>query len=284
VNKFPCGNVNRSVSTRIPNNARLWKERAEIDYIGPFVKAWAAFNAWFREESGSRKDRVGLEYVKTHVNPVRSEIIPLLAPAENGPDGRPRPDSEDAQELKLLVADLHKFLEQYRIEVMRDNDVLEQITFSLVAIRQRLALPQTTVNRSITYTVNRQNGQWISTVVRGTGEVTATIAQPDYDENGLIVHPQYVLLSATMQGSLRGLYQTCCPRPLSNLLVGTERPIIAGEQSFRCTSEELFFGLVEVIYALRNSLLHGELQPDERAFRTYEPAYRIVMRFLNCVR
>lgn len=42
---------------RLPNNARLWKERAEIDYIGPFVKAWAAFNAWFREESGSRRDR-----------------------------------------------------------------------------------------------------------------------------------------------------------------------------------------------------------------------------------
>jgi len=92
---------------RLPNNARLWKERAEIDYIGPFVKAWAAFNAWFRKESGSRRDRDGLEYVKAHANPVRSEIIPLLAALENGPDGRARPDGEDAQELKLLVAELH---------------------------------------------------------------------------------------------------------------------------------------------------------------------------------
>ena len=25
----------------LPENARLWLERAEIDYIGPFVKAWA---------------------------------------------------------------------------------------------------------------------------------------------------------------------------------------------------------------------------------------------------
>ena len=119
--------------------------------------------------------------------------------------------------------------------------------------------------------------------VRGV-RIAATITQADYNEGALIVHPQYVGLSATMQGHLRGLYQVCCPRPLSNLLVGGERPIVAGELEFRCTSEELFFGLVEVIYALRNSLLHGELQPDERAFRTYEPAYRIVMRFLNCVR
>lgn len=269
---------------RLPNNARLWKERAEIDYIGPFVKAWAAFNAWFREEAGSRKDRDGLEFVKTRVNPVRSEIIPLLSPLTNGPDGRPRPDSEEAQELKLLVGELHRFLEQYRIEVVREGDVLEQITFTSVAIRQRLALPQVTSNRAITFTVNKQAGQWVSTVSNRSGAPVATIVQTDYDEAGLIVHPQYVGLSPTMQGHLRGLYQTCCPRPLSNLLVGAERPIIAGETEFRCTSQDLYFGLVEVIYALRNSLLHGELQPDERAFRTYEPAYRIVMRFLNCVR
>jgi hypothetical protein len=268
---------------RLPNNARLWKERAEIDYIGPFVKAWAAFNAWFREESGSRKDREGLEYVKTHANPVRSVILPLLAPAENGLDGRPIPDSEDAQELKLLIAELHKSLEQFRIEVMNESDVLEQITFSSVAIRRRLSLPQSKTSNSIIYTVNKQSGQWISTVANRTGLITTTITQTEYEESGLITHPQYAALSPTKQGHLRGLYQACCPRPLSNLLTGTERPIVAGEQSFRCMSEELFFGLVEVIYALRNSLLHGELQPDERAFKSYEPAYRIVMRFLNCV-
>lgn len=269
---------------RLPNNARLWKERAEIDYIGPFVKAWAAFNAWFREEAGTRRDREGLDFVKSRANPVRSEILPLLAPPENGPDGRPRPDSEDAQELKLLIADLHKALEQYRIEVGREDHSLERITFTSVAIRQRLPLPQTTVSRLITYKVNKQNGLWVSTVENRTGQIAATITQTSYDEGELIVHPHYVALSQTMQVYLRGLYQTCCPRPMSNLLVGTEPTIVAGEQGFRCTSEELFFGLVEVIYALRNSLLHGELQPDEQAFRTYEPAYRIVMRFLNCVR
>lgn len=269
---------------RLPNNARLWKERAEIDYIGPFVKAWAAFNAWFREEAGSRQDRAGLEYVKTRVNPVRSEIIPLLRPRENGPDGRPRPEREEALELKLLIADLHRFLEAYQIEVVRDEDVLERITFTSVAIRPRLQLPQSTVNSGITFTVDRQNGQWVSTVTNRAGRIAATITQVDYDEAQLVVHPQYTCLSATKQGHLRGLYQVCCPRPLSNLFAGAERPIVAGDLEFRCTSEELFFGVVEVIYALRNSLLHGELQPDERAFRAYEPAYRIVMRFLNCVR
>jgi hypothetical protein len=44
----------------LPESARLWLERADMDYIGPFVKAWAAFNAWFREASHKRRDVEGL--------------------------------------------------------------------------------------------------------------------------------------------------------------------------------------------------------------------------------
>ena len=36
---------------------------------------------------------------------------------------------------------------------------------------------------------------------------------------------------------------------------------------------------------MRNALLHGEIQqPHEQAFATYEPAYRIVMKFLDVLR
>ena len=37
----------------LPPHAVDWMSRAEIDYIGPFLKAWAAFNAWYRDASGS---------------------------------------------------------------------------------------------------------------------------------------------------------------------------------------------------------------------------------------
>ena len=263
---------------RLPQNARLWKERAEIDYIGPFVKAWAAFNAWFREETGSRRDRDGIDYVKTRPNPVRAEILPLLAPQGSGAE------PEAAQEFKLLIADLHRLLEQFHIEVARDDDVLERITFRAVQIKRRADLPQSrTYNRHV-YTVQKTSGNWESNVVSESGVVRATVVQPQYDESALITDEQYSWLSVAQQAQLRSLYQECCPRPMSNMLVGIEPAIPAGDFHFRCTSEELLFSLIEVIYALRNSLLHGELQPDERAFRTYEPAYRIVMKFLECIR
>lgn len=42
--------------------------------------------------------------------------------------------------------------------------------------------------------------------------------------------------------------------------------------------------VIETIYAMRNALLHGEVDPDARVLACYEPAYRIVMHFLESVR
>lgn len=48
----------------LPPHAADWMNRAEIDYIGPFVKAWAAFNAWFRETSREGQERAMLNWGK----------------------------------------------------------------------------------------------------------------------------------------------------------------------------------------------------------------------------
>ena len=66
-----------------------------------------------------------------------------------------------------------------------------------------------------------------------------------------------------------------------NLLAGTEPPILAGTITFRCTCEDLFGGIIETIYRMRNMLLHGELKPDPRALACYAPAYHIVRRMLQ---
>jgi hypothetical protein len=74
------------------------------------------------------------------------------------------------------------------------------------------------------------------------------------------------------------------PRPMTDLMSGSGGPISAGDVEFRCSDIQLFAGLIEIIYAMRNALLHGELQPHDQAFAAYEPAYRIVMRFLDTLR
>jgi hypothetical protein len=45
----------------------------------------------------------------------------------------------------------------------------------------------------------------------------------------------------------------------------------------------LFAGMVEVLYEMRCTLFHGELAPTKEAVVCYEPAFRLVRRFLDCV-
>jgi hypothetical protein len=268
----------------LPENARLWLERAEIDYIGPFVKAWASFNAWYRHASNTRKDADGLRYVKQQPNPVRNAIMPLLRPVQLNGHGEIIPDDGPAQKFKLLIRDLHVCLDNFHIEVMRE-DVLERISFRAVCLGRGPTQPQVVEAYRLRYRVEKTNGRWKSTV-RSTanGDVRAEIEQDVFDVNGLQDHEQYARLSLPQRACLLDLYRRCDPRPFTDLLAGPGDPIIASDIEFRCRDEQLFAALIEVIYAMRNALLHGELQPHEQAFAAYEPAYRIVMRFLKALR
>ena len=269
----------------LPENARLWLERAEVDYIGPFVKAWASFNAWFREASGQRKDSDGLRYVKQQVNPVRSAIMPLLEPVQTDVHGNLKPDGEEAQKFKLLIRDLHVCLDTFHIEVVR-NQVLERISFREVYLGRVANTPQTLDYNRMRYRVDKANSLWKSTIssIANPADVRADIQQAKYDIAELQSHQDFANATANQRSRLLGLYQQCNPRPRTNLFEGHVERIAAGDVDFKCTEQELFTAVIEVIYAMRNALLHGELQPHEQAFAAYEPAYRIVMKFLDSLR
>ena len=101
--------------------------RAEIDYIGPFVKAWAAFNTWYRDASGQTQERGMLQYVKDQPNPVRGRTLSLLG---NGNE------TAEALNLKQAVYDLHKSLDATHVEVVRKG-VNERISLRTVCIRPK---------------------------------------------------------------------------------------------------------------------------------------------------
>ena len=71
---------------------------------------------------------------------------------------------------------------------------------------------------------------------------------------------------------------------MSDLVQGNGARLTVSTMEFRCTADNLLAGLIETIDAMRNALLHGEVDPDEQVLACYEPAYRIVMRFLGCIR
>ena len=270
---------------RPPSNATRWKERAEIEYLGPFVKAWAGFNSWFKTESGSRHDKDGLAHVKNVANPIRARILPLLAPIQRDERGDVRMEEIEATRFKLLIANLHSKLEAYALEVHK-NDKLERISFRAVCLRPGGNLPpRYEYNRHYYHVKKPSKTEWELTVSRkATGAVVQQFTLVEHSVDALTARAEYIALSPAQRAQLLSLFQQCDPRPMVDLLTGTAPPIAIGDAQFRCAPDQLFGGLVEIIYSMRNALLHGEIQPSPDVLELYEPAYRIVMRFLDCVR
>ena len=251
--------------------------RAEIDYIGPFVKAWAAFNSWYRHASGEAQERAMLEYVKSKPNPVRRNTLPLLN--DNN-------ETVDAVNLKQAVCDLQRGLDNIQLEVTR-RGVNEQISLRSVCIRPRPLQQECMERNGQEYKAVKVQGGAIKITVKSlrTTETKFKHRQARYDPNKLYELRDFNgNLSGTQRRTLRQFYDSCNPRPMHNLVQGGGPPLTIGTMQFQCSAEDLLSGLVETIYVMRNGLLHGEVDPDAQVLDCYEPAYRIVMQFLTCIR
>ncbi len=261
----------------LPPHAADWMNRAEIDYIGPFLKAWAAFNAWYRHSSGQTRERAMLEYVQSQPNSVRQGILPLL---DN--DNK----TADALAFRQAVYDLHQSLDVIHFEVTH-NDVNERISLRTVRTQFKpLNNERREYYRQEYKAVRVQDGAIEITVTSlQIDQVKFRHTQAQYDPKAVYDLPDFTAnLSARQRTTLRQFYDACNPRPMRDLVHGNGPVLTIAAMRFQCTEEDLLSGLVETIYAMRNALFHGEVAPDEKVLACYEPAYRIVMQFLTCVR
>ena len=261
----------------LPPHAADWMSRAEIDYTGPFLKAWAAFNAWYRHASEQAQERAMLEYVKNQPNPVRRGILPLL---DN--------DNQTAEALALRQAiyDLQQNLDTIHLEVTRKG-VNERISLREVCIRTKHLQLERLERSGQEFKAEKIQGGAIEITVTSlqTQQVRFQHTQEEYNPNDIYSLQEFANLSNAQRTRLRQFYDGCNPRPMHDLVRGDGPALtIAATMQFQCSPEDLLSGLVETIYAMRNALFHGEVAPDARVLACYEPAYRIVMQFLACIR
>jgi hypothetical protein len=257
-----------------------WVALSEIDYLGQFVKSWMAFNAWYRSNYAERQDRKIITEFKWQPNPVRNKLMPLLT----------RADTSEADEFRSDIALLHHRLENYTIEAGRDDDK-ERITLSRIFLQDRPAFTQTESYWNYSFSVDRPShgqGKIESVAKNRAGQEVLRFAQPRYKIEELDVHPQFVALPGGLRPRIRNLYQRAEPKEIVDLLSlerreGGESPIKCGAFTFNCGKKAMFAGVSEVIYLMRCTLFHGELEPTPEASQCYEPAYRIVRRFLDCI-
>jgi hypothetical protein len=255
-------------------NMRKWLELAEVDYIGPFVKAWLAFNAWYRHAYTLKTDREILNEVRWQPNIIRNKLVPMLGQT-----------SEEAEQFRAHIGDLHHRLEAYHIHTGHGDDA-ERITFTNVFLKKRTVTAQTQSRYRRVYKITPGPGNSPAltvTVQLHTGIQVLNITQPRFDLVGLQADPAFQSLNSDQQGTLLSIYRSMNPREIVDLRNNGGPLIQCGTYELRCSSEHLFAGLCEVIYSMRCSLFHGELVPDPEAVACYEPAYRILRRFLTSI-
>lgn len=262
-----------------PPHAQDWMDRADIDYIGPFVKAWAAFNAWYRQASGEAQERAMLNFIIANGNSrLRRRCIPLFQAGNV---------TAEAAQLKQAVGDLHIRLDAIHFEVTRKNGAQERVSLREVCLRPKPLGNETMTRNSHEYRAQKIAGGDIEITVtaQASGAIRFQHTQAEYLPNDVYALPAFTAnLSGAQQNNLRRFYDDCNPRPMTDLVLGGGPALQAGSVTLQCQPAELLAGLVETIYTMRNALLHGEVAPDPEVLACYEPAYRIVMTFLGCVK
>ena len=263
------------------DNATRWLDLSEVDYLGHFVKAWLAFNAWYRSAYTHTADRAIIDELKWQHNVVSSKLVPLLTKS-----------SQEAEQFRSNIGILHHRLENYGIYTGKGAEK-KRITFKNVYLKKNNSITAKNENKyRMNYLVvpdTVKNPMPITCKVINSGGIQVFhLIQTKYDPTELENSADFTnRLNAMQQGYLKALYQKMNPIltvDLTNYATDHRQvPIQAGTYQFRCTQEELFAGVCEIIYQMRNTLFHGELVPSREATACYEPAYNIVRKFLMCI-
>ena len=258
-------------NTFIDNRDR-WLQMSEVDYLGQFVKAWLAFNAWYRSAYNETQDHKIIEEIKWLPNQIASHLRPLLGL-----------ESEEAEQFRSEVGLLHHRLERYELHHGK-GDEKTRIRLSNVVIRTEPPTIEGFTYRNWSFEIERDNNNNVRVVIRRPGGAEiVNIGNHRYDPTLLEANGNFGTLTENLKSRCRTCYKKVNPYIQRDLKDGGEEPISCGAVQFRCGPEFLFAGVVEVIYLMRCSLFHGELVPTREASECYEPAYRIVRRFIRSI-
>ncbi|HKB97197.1 MAG TPA: hypothetical protein VKD23_00285 [Terriglobales bacterium] len=258
-------------------NRDAWLRMSDIDYLGQFVKSWLAFNAWYRSAYNENQDKKIIHEMKWQGNPVLSKLRPMLEAT-----------SEEAEQFRAEIGLLHNRLEGYEIHSGKGT---EKVRITLRSVFLRDNPPATKAAKSYGYSFQVQRGanRQMTIEVKGkTGTVVLQHTQTAFNLAELQGLSQYRKLTSNLQAFLRQLYEEAAPVWICDLTTHEDldpnaREIKCGAYAFQCGKEALFAGVIETVYQMRCTLFHGELIPTKDAVSCYEPAFRIVRRFLECV-
>ena len=260
-------------------NEQHWKRLIEVDWLGQYVKAWVAFNAWYSNNFAQEGDRAIIEEIKNGGGGVCPKIEIFLAGT-----------GLEQKSFQSDFADLHKSLTDVVVESQeKKTSIVKRISLETIE-DYRYAKNIKETKNNITYEVVRDLTQKIRTVsvknsagteifkekIKREEEWEAMLNQGGWASSdgkwfrGLLSPPQRKNLGAFLKES----------SPIHNLLSGNGDSIEIGGFKFVDDKTLIARALIETLYQLRNVLFHGEITPNTDAQRVYQPAYLVLKRII----
>jgi len=241
----------------------------EVDYFSAFIKAWIAFNSWYRFHFTERTDRAVIEKIKSQTNLFRSYIETFLDVSNN---------SNEATNFKNNLDKLQSALVNAAIVTQERGGVSRQISFSEIAINNPKSLSEGDY-RQAHYKIQRTAQKVITTVSKRGDPATIyfKFEQDYYEETAFDVHSDFQRLGNERQGQCKAFYKEICPYVTESILSkDTSNNIV-----FVAERDKVSRGIVEILYLLRCSLMHGEVSPDNSSNEVYKYAYSILTAVLK---
>ena len=101
--------------------------------------------------------------------------------------------------------------------------------------------------------------------------------QEVYDESALDAHPDFKKLGTEQQGQCHAFYKEIRPYNAESVLTKDKENNII----FIPERSKVSRGIIEVLYLLRCSLMHGEVYPDANSNEVYKYAYLLLSAILK---
>lgn len=246
----------------------------EVDYFSAFIKAWIAFNSWYRTKYTDKQDIKIIEKIKSQNNEFKNYINSLLNSSSN-----------ESIKFKDNIGNLHRALTNAAIMTQERSSKVIQISFANIAMVNTKNTCDETYRMS-RYILRRTNSSIESKIVNknNVNHIEFQLYQESYNEIELENNSDFKKLSDEKKLQLKYFYGEINPYTIESVLkktVSDKDKNIFLNIHFIDNNEKISMALVDILYLLRCSLMHGEVLPDKNSIEVYKYAYEILAMILK---
>lgn len=257
-------------------NISLWLQQSEPDYYLFFLKAWIPFNAWYVAEYPE----------------LQKKDCDIISKLQESADSKPRriienflSNSNDHESFifRSYLAELNYFLE--KIPFTHNNN---RLSFkNLFLFENPVKYNNGTDIKGNVYKVEKTSSYFQAYIQSKGGKVLLDFKKPIYNLEDLTKDNHYIRLEKKIQNKIYSLYKTIDPNKPTSLLydpkIASGYIQLKSKNSCKLIKDKtnIAKGCLNILYALRCMLFHGEIAPTNTNKSVYKYAYLLLHLIIN---